>query len=199
MRRVVILALLAMVVPMAAWADTITVDNQWGNLSLSLSGLKSTNSELMDFNEIAAAKGRSLGHLNFGTGAFSGASLKSDGTFSATGSWFDIWGNGTYGMHKGEIFQGSFVGPISWTVTSTGKANLTFALTGDIAGTLYTGQKVTGTTTQYLYSTNGQLKLGIGHIKMGSTTLSTSPEPGTLGLLGTGLVGIAGLFRKKAA
>jgi hypothetical protein len=31
---------------------------------------------------------------------------------------------------------------------------------------------------------------------MGSGTLTT-PEPGTLGLLGTGLLGLAGIFRRK--
>jgi len=42
----------------------------------------------------------------------------------------------------------------------------------------------------------GQLALGVGHISVSSTHLAV-PEPGTLGLFGTGLVGIAGVFRRK--
>ncbi|HYU46752.1 MAG TPA: PEP-CTERM sorting domain-containing protein [Terriglobales bacterium] len=89
------------------------------------------------------------------------------------------------------------MGPITWTLTSPpGVANLTFALTGTIQGTLFDGRIVTGTTTQNIFTVAGQLAQGIGHIRVGNTNLVV-PEPGTLGLLGTGLVGIAGIFRRK--
>jgi len=197
MRRVVILALLALALPIAAWADEIDLTNEYGTINASIHGITSSNSLLMSYNSITAPHAGALGRVNFGTGAFSGTSLDKDGTFSSAGSYFDIIGNGRLGTHKGWIFEGEFVGPITWTVTSApGKDNLTFTLTGDIQGMLWTGQEVSGSTTQYLYSTGQQLDKDIGHIRMGATKL-TSPEPGTLGLLGTGLVGIAGICRRK--
>jgi hypothetical protein len=72
----------------------------------------------------------------------------------------------------------------------------TYSITGRIKGMLYTGRIVAGTTTQIIYSSSAQLSQGIGHIRMGNTH-RVVPEPGTLGLLGTGLVVIAGLFRRQ--
>jgi PEP-CTERM motif len=198
MRRVVVLALIALALPIAAWADGIDITNHFGNISVSTSGIVSTYSQMNAFNGIVAPSPHALGYVYFGTGAFSGASLKGNGTFSATGSWFDIMGNGNYGSPKGMIFSGAFVGPISWTLTSApGSHRLTFTLTGTIKGMLYNGHEASGTTTQYFYSSNYQFGKGIGHLIGGTTHLNASPEPGTLGLLGTGLVGIAGIFRRR--
>jgi hypothetical protein len=187
---------------MAAWADTITLVNQYGGLDISASGIFSHGSELkqfcIDLSCSVAPPGRSLGTVSYNTGALATGSIAAGGTFSATGSSFLVTGVGKYGEPKGTIFSGAFTGPIDWTLTSPpGVKNLTYTLSGTISGMLYNGRNVTGTTTQNIFTVNAQLTQGIGHIKIGTTSISSTPEPGTLGLLGTGLVAIAGMFRRK--
>ena len=196
MRRVLVLALLAVALPMAAWADGIDLVNQFGSISISNAGITSVGSQLKQFNNVVASPGHSLGTVSFSTGALLTGSITGGGTFSDVGSSFVVIGKGNQVPHKGVIFNGSFLGPISWTLVAQSGASLTFELSGTIQGTLWNGRFVTGTTTQTIHSTNGQIALGIGHIRTGNTVFPT-PEPGTLGLLGTGLVAIAGMLRRK--
>ena len=197
MRRVVVLALLALALPMAALADDIKLVNLFGSISIKNSGISSVGSQLHSFNNIVAPKGHSLGSVSFHTGALLTGSIMNGGTFAGgAASGFTVIGKGNYGQPKGTIFNGTFLGPVNWTVVSHTKQNWVFELSGTITGTLWDGRSATGTTTQTIYTINGQLVRGIGHIRVGDTNLTT-PEPGTLGLLGTGLVGIAGMFRRK--
>ena len=197
MKAALLLIILALALPLTAFADGIVLTNQNGSIAISDAGINSTGSQLRSFNGIIAPPGHSLGSVSFSTGALTSGSLATGGTFSSTGSSFVVIGKGNYGQPKGTIFNGSFVGPVIWTLTSPpGAKNLTFTLSGTIQGMLYDGRMVTGTTVQNIYTINGQLTQGIGHIKVGSTPLAV-PEPGTLGMFGVGLVALGGMFRRK--
>jgi len=197
MKAALLLIVIALALPLTAFADGIVLTNQNGSISISTAGISSFGSQLKSFNGVVAPSGHSLGSVRFSTGALISGSIAAGGTFSSTGSSFVVIGRGNYGQPKGTIFNGSFVGPIMWTLTSPpGAKNLTFTLSGTIQGMLYDGRMVSGTTVQNIYTINGQLAQGIGHIKVGSTPLAV-PEPGTLSLFGVGLVALGGMVRRK--
>jgi len=151
MRRVLVLGLLALMLPLAAWADTITFTNEFGTISLLSTGISSVGSQLLTWGTASAAAGHSLGTVSFTTGALATGTLRYGGTFAggtttaADGTSFDVTGVGKWASKlTGEkcgagcaLFTGWFVGPIDWTLTSApGKKNLTYVLSGEIVGEL---------------------------------------------------------------
>jgi len=200
MKRIVLMALLALALPLSAFAgSSVDFTNSGGTLSGSSAGLSLTGSELIAVNGLAGGGliTGGLGSVSFSTGSLASGSLQMGGTFNGGGS-FDISGNGTNGIPSGTIFSGSFSGPVTWTLVTLANGTHNYTITGSITGTWYNGTTVNGATVQLTINTGKGFFNGSTTISSGDTNIATTvPEPGTLGLLGTGLVGLAGVLRRK--
>ena len=195
MRKIaVVLGLCTLLLPVAAWADAIDFGNNFGTVSITSAGIVSAGAELVGFNGISAPRGHSLGSVSFSTGALT------SGSIFGGGSSFIVTGVGKYGQPKGIIFDATFVGPIHWVLVSQpGKFDYVFRLSGVVEGTLYTGRVVSGITHQTITVHPNQWSQDhLGSLGGGKTTFGVAtPEPGTLGLFGAGLIVLAGAARRK--
>lgn len=206
MKRVVctvLLALLAIVLPALARADTIDLTNQFGSVTILNSGITSVGSELKTFNGRVAGAGHSLGNVSFWTGAFiptgPTSTIWTGGEFSNVGSGFVVTGKwGSAKGDKGTIFSGVFTGPIDWTLVASSKFFHEYLLTGQIKGQLWNGHMATGTVNEEIFTYWNQERIDHkGSIHLGGVVLNSTPEPGTLGMLGSGLLVMAGAIRRK--
>jgi hypothetical protein len=196
MKRIALLALL--VLPLAAFANSIDATNSGGTLSGSTAGMTLSNSLLIAVNGFGGLiTGNNLGTVSLSTGTLSSGDLQQGGAFNLGGS-FVITSSGASGLPSGTLFSGSFSGPVTWTLVTLSNGTHNYTLSGAVSGTWYNGSTVYGATTQLTINTGHGFFNGTTTISSGDTNIVTSvPEPGTLGLLGTGLVGIAGAMHRK--
>ena len=199
MKKMLLLAVLALALPTAVFASSgVDYTNSGGTLSGTNSGLSLSGSVLIAVNGLNGGgliTGSNLGSLEFSTGALTSGSLQMGGTFAAGGT-FTITGNGTNGIPNGTLFTGSFSGPVNWTLITLSNGTHNYTLSGSLSGWNGSGTATQGVTVQLTINTGKGFFNGSTNISSGDTNIVV-PEPGSLGLLGTGLIGLAGVIRRK--
>lgn len=162
--------------------------------------------------------GSNLGTVGFTTGSLTGTTLSGGNivaaTFAPGGDINVVAGSGAFpGITGGtSLFSGVFSSVQNFTWNCTNPVLLTCAPTPKNGGTwTLSGAVTTNTLNSTLLALLGLPNLSSGHftslqidvsfklqggvVKSGTITLV--PEPGTLALFGTGLMGLAGLVRRR--
>jgi hypothetical protein len=212
LKRVVLMVAVALLLaPGALWADSVDFSFFNGTLSGSTSGLSSVGAPSTLINVARSPSGASftgnLGTFSLSTGALTSGSLGAGGTFSS-GGLITVVANGTWGsIPAGTIFTGTFSGPVTWTQTTIVGNSYFYNLTGNVSGSLSTalaslmfpGCTTCNTAIGSLFTLNisspGAFTTSAA-IQSGNMAVVV-PEPGTLALFGTGLIGVAGFIRRR--
>ncbi len=225
-KRVAFLGVLCLLLlPIATWANSanaigaasntcfpgfVCINNSGGMAVGGAAGLTMNGTGGSTASTVVGIDAQSVtGTLSLTTGAFIGGTFGTGicalppctvGSFGAGSLSISV---NNFNGFSGVLFTGTFGDPtngIAWVFTGTiGRGKNTvyqYELIGPVSGTWEGGATVNGQTAQLYFTTKTPYKGGSINLTSGTTSLLT-PEPASIGLMGTGLLALGVLVRRK--